>query len=75
MKEAFYINMKSRGIRKHGKCTQPVRSESRERYILQNNLLGPMCDPVSFKLIPGTRDSLWKTSPEVPSLPFTSGLF
>lgn len=69
--------MKSRGIRKHGKHTQPVRSESRESYFKTNmaDLLGPRCDSVSFRLSPGTRVVCGKPLQRYPHYPLVQAYF
>lgn len=69
--------MKSRGIRKHGKHTQPVRSESRESYFKTNmaDLLGPRCDSVSFRISPGTRVVCGKPLQRYPHYPLVQAYF
>ena len=69
--------MKSRGIRKHGKYTQPVRSESLESYFKTNmaDLLGPRCDPVSFRLSRGTRVVCGKPLQRYPHYPLVQAYF
>lgn len=69
--------MKSRGIRKHGKHTQPVRSESRESYFKTNmaDLLGPRCDSVSFRLSPETRVVCGKPLQRYPHYPLVQAYF